>query len=168
MNVTNYEPDDCMQVIRYLQAHGMPVIIWPQASFPMEMLGMYGDEPEGQQLFIGEQTLQEEIAADLVQMGFRRGQAGFMNIVLAISEILQHKGDMQVHLTREIYPRVAECSGTTESSVERTIRNAIESVWKRSNLAGLERLYPYPCNNLNGRPTNAEFLINMAAKYRRH
>ena len=46
------------------------------------------------------------------------------------------------------------------------VRNAIESVWKRTNLHTLEIRYPFPCDNQNGRPTNAEFLMNMAGRFR--
>lgn len=109
---------------------------------------------------------QEQIANQLVKMGFRRGQVGFNNIVLSIYEVSRVPRGQQIRVTSEIYPRVAAYFGSSVYSVERTIRNAIESVWKRSNLSTLEELYPYPCDNLNGRPTNAEFLINMGVKYR--
>lgn len=166
MSVTNYDPDKCVQVLQYLQAQGMPVLIWPQSMLLQGQEEMYADESAQQEAVYGELPLQAVIATDLVQMGFRRGQAGFTNLVRSIFEISRQAGGAAPHLNAEIYPRVADYSGTTVSSVERTIRNAIESVWKRSNLEELELMYPYPYSSMNGRPTNAEFLTNMAARYR--
>ncbi|MDD7642819.1 MAG: sporulation initiation factor Spo0A C-terminal domain-containing protein [bacterium] len=113
-----------------------------------------------------EEKLRENIERSLVRMGFRQGQSGFYNIVEAIVLISQSEHGQPIRVTSDIYPRVAKRRGSTTCSVERTIRNAIESVWKRSNLRTLREMYPYPCDNLNGRPTNAEFLINMAGEFR--
>jgi hypothetical protein len=106
------------------------------------------------------------IAEELVRMGFRQGQSGFNHIVEAITCIARIPPGRPIRVTSDIYPQVAETGKTTVGNVERTIRNAIESVWKRTNLHTLENLYPYPCDNQNGRPTNAEFLINMAGRFR--
>lgn len=111
-------------------------------------------------------ALREQITEKLVLMGFRQGQTGFNNIVEAITEIAQMERGQQIRVTSDIYPRVAARQHSTVRNVERSIRNAIESVWKRSNLQTLQEMYPYPCDNLNGRPTNAEFLINMAGRMR--
>lgn len=149
------------QLLEYLQMHGMAVVVWNQTgAFTCEQCKaseMAADMPR---------SLQERIAEELVRMGFRQGQVGFNNIVEAIGMIAQLGRGVAIHVTSDIYPRVAERQGSTVCNVERTIRNAIESVWKRSNLRTLQEMYPYPCDNLNGRPTNAEFLINMAGKFR--
>lgn len=163
-------------LMQLLQAHGIDgkaVIIWN----PTELMGQQEQTGEEQMSMSEEQTeelseeartrlVQEQIANRMVEMGFRRGQVGFNNIVLSIYEVSRVPRGNQIRVTSDIYPKVAAYFGSSVYSVERTIRNAIESVWKRSNLNTLEELYPYPCDNLNGRPTNAEFLINMGVKYR--
>lgn len=147
------------QLLEYLQANGVTVIIWDREG--LHTGKTYNVSEEQTQL-----PLREKIARELVRMGFRQGQVGFNNIVEAIGLIAQLGRGVQIRVTSDIYPKVAERQGSSVCSVERTIRNAIESVWKRSNLHTLQEMYPYPCDNLNGRPTNAEFLINMAGNFR--
>lgn len=168
MNMTVFEPDKQSQLIEYLQSQGMTVVIWNSAE-ALELGALARQEttsPSEVAAYRGN-SLQIQIAADLVRMGFRRGQVGFNNIVMSIYLISQMGYGRKIRVTHDVYPKVAECYGASVSSVERTIRNAIESVWKRSNLTALRYLYPFPCDNMNGRPTNAEFLINTAMRYRR-
>jgi hypothetical protein len=147
-------------ILQYLTANGVTVVVWDQVGGPpCARCGQRQEEllPEPEKL----------IAEELVQMGFRQGQTGFSHIVWAISSIAQIPSGQPIRVTSEIYPQVAAVCKTSACNVERTIRNSIESVWRRTNLHTLEDLYPYPCDNQNGRPTNAEFLINMAGKFRR-
>lgn len=167
MDMTIFETGKGAQLLEYLQSQGMAVVIWNQTVSPNQETYRAVAEMGGTNLVQNHQkTLQERIAEELVRMGFRRGQVGFNNIVTAITLIVNIEHGKPIRVTGDIYPKVAERYGNSVCSVERTIRNAIESVWKRSNLRTLEQLYPFPCDNLNGRPTNAEFLINMAGKFR--
>ncbi len=168
MDSPTYEVDNKEQLLEYLQEHGIAVLVWNEAGAvecrhcrmaerEMRKAAHAGDR---------EHVLRERIAERLVFMGFRQGQVGFNNIVEAIAVIARLRQGEQIRVTSDIYPEVASRQGSTVRNVERTIRNAIESVWKRSNLQTLQEMYPYPCDNLNGRPTNAEFLINMAGRFR--
>lgn len=167
MNGTVFETGKGEQLLEYLAAQGMAVVIWNPtldqardgcATMPLDVKHTFFED-EGK-------TKRMCIERELVRMGFRQGQSGFYNIVEAIILITQIGRGQPIRVTSEIYPKVAERRDSSACSVERTIRNAIESVWKRSNLRTLREMYPYPCDNLNGRPTNAEFLINMAGKFR--
>lgn len=165
-----YEANSKEQLLEYLQMHGVAVVVWNQTGTVDcgHCRGMVrGEEIPNLEVKDAGQLLRERIIGELVLMGFRQGQVGFNNIVEAISLITQIGQGQQIRVTSDIYPKVAERQCSTVRNVERTIRNAIESVWKRSNLKTLQEMYPYPCDNLNGRPTNAEFLINMAGKFRR-
>ena len=171
MNVTVFQPGEEAQLVEYLhEASGSAIVIYNPSSdsirdsFHITSMDAghsfcEGDEPETEK--------RADIERVLVKMGFRQGQSGFYNIVEAIVLISQLEYGQPIRVTSDIYPRVAERKASTVCSVERTIRNAIESVWKRSNLKTLREMYPYPCDNLNGRPTNAEFLINMAGNFRK-
>lgn len=168
MDMTVFEPGKEAQLIEYLQSRGMAVVIWnPSESLERSPTTRTNIETPAEAAASWGNRLQVQIAADLVRMGFRRGQVGFNNTVIAIYLISKMGYGRQIRVTHDVYPRVAEYYGTTVSNVERTIRNAIESVWKRSNLTALRYMYPFPCDNLNGRPTNAEFLINTAMRYRK-
>lgn len=165
-----YEANSKEQLLEYLQMHGVAVVVWNQAgAADCEYCnGTTGSEKIlNLKVKDAAHILRERISEELVLMGFRQGQIGFNNIVEAISMIAQIEQGQQIRVTSDIYPKVAARQCSTVRNVERTIRNAIESVWKRSNLQTLQEMYPYPCDNLNGRPTNAEFLINMAGKFRR-
>lgn len=155
------------QLLDYLQAQGMAVVIWnPKMDTVCNTCrGFLEDSKQSSFENKGEAT-QKSVERELVKMGFRPGQTGFYNIVESILLISRIEHGKPIRVTSEIYPRVAQIQGSTVGNVERTIRNAIESVWKRSNLRTLQKMYPFPCDNLNGRPTNAEFLINMAGKFR--
>ena len=168
MNGTVFETGNGEQLLEYLKAQGMAVVVW-NPTMDMVCSGCHAASVvDTKHTFFedGGKAKRACIERELVRMGFRQGQSGFYNIVESILLITQMQRGQPIRVTSDIYPKVALRRGSTASSVERTIRNAIESVWKRSNLRTLQEMYPYPCDNLNGRPTNAEFLINMAGNFR--
>lgn len=167
MNGTVFETGKGEQLLEYLQAQGMAVVVW-NPTMDAVIRGDHVSLGDAKHTFFddGGKAKRMCIERELVRMGFRQGQTGFYNIVEAILLITQIERGRPIRVTSDIYPKVAAMRGSTVCSVERTIRNAIESVWKRSNLRTLQEMYPYPCDNLNGRPTNAEFLINMAGNFR--
>ena len=167
MNGQVFETEKGEQLLEYLQDQGMVVVVWnPKTDYVCDGCRTASIDSKHDFFETLEKAKRACIERELVRMGFRQGQSGFYNIVEAIILITQVEHGQPIRVTSDIYPKVAECRGSTVCNVERTIRNAIESVWKRSNLRTLQEMYPYPCDNLNGRPTNAEFLINMAGKFR--
>lgn len=167
MDGTVFETGKGEQLLEYLQAQGMAVVIWNPVKDIVHDGGKAASADSKHTFFEdGGKVKRTCVERELVRMGFRQGQTGFYNIVEAIILITQMERGQPIRVTSDIYPKVAARRGSTACSVERTIRNAIESVWKRSNLRTLQEMYPYPCDNLNGRPTNAEFLINMAGNFR--
>ena len=167
MDGTVFEMGKGEQLLKYLQAQGMAVVVWNPTKDTVHD-GGEATSVDSKHTFFEEKERAKRacVERELVRMGFRQGQTGFYNIVEAIVLITQVERGQPIRVTSDIYPKVAARRGSTVCSVERTIRNAIESVWKRSNLRTLQEMYPYPCDNLNGRPTNAEFLINMAGNFR--
>ena len=167
MNGTVFETGKGEQLLEYLQAQGMAVVVW-NPMMDTVCGGCQTMPVDSKHSFFEDKGEMKRVLVEreLVRMGFRQGQTGFYNIVEAILLITQIERGRPIRVTSDIYPKVAAMRGSTVCSVERTIRNAIESVWKRSNLRTLQEMYPYPCDNLNGRPTNAEFLINMAGNFR--
>ena len=79
------------------------------------------------------------------------GMPGHLKGTLYIAEAaVMISQDMfsQPLLTKEVYPEIAKKYGTSAASVERDIRNAIQSLWKRKNIGSKKH-------------TNAEFLAYL-------
>lgn len=78
--------------------------------------------------------------------------------------IMVTKEDMEVagSVTKLLYPDIAKKYKTTEQKVERAIRNAIEVSWERGNAETFEELFGYSVRNGKGRPTNSEYIAQIA------
>lgn len=103
------------------------------------------------------------VESELERIGFRRRQVGFAYATEAIFTLLKDK-DGALRVTTDIYPMIAQTNNTTKESVERGIRNAIETAFTGACIDELHQAYPFPYNESKGRPSNMEFLKNMAMR----
>lgn len=69
-------------------------------------------------------------------------------------------------ITKELYPSIALNFNTTASSVERSIRNAIDVAYSTSPVETINKLFGYKIKNKSGKPTNAQFIAMIADKIR--
>lgn len=69
-------------------------------------------------------------------------------------------------VTKLLYPVVARHFRTTDTKVERAIRNAIEVSWDRGNIGTFEQLFGYSAAMGKARPTNSEYIARIADKVR--
>lgn len=74
--------------------------------------------------------------------------------------------NMLHYITKFLYPSIAKKYKTTSSSVERTIRHAIEVAWKRGNMEVLEEIFGNTICAGKGKPTNSEFMALLTDKIR--
>lgn len=74
--------------------------------------------------------------------------------------------NMLHYITKYLYPAIAKKYKTTSSSVERTIRHAIEVAWRRGNLETLEEVFGNTICAGKGKPTNSEFMALLTDKLR--
>ena len=74
--------------------------------------------------------------------------------------------NMLHYITKFLYPAIAKKYKTTSSSVERTIRHAIEVAWRRGNLETLEEVFGNTVCAGRGKPTNSEFMALLTDKLR--
>ncbi|MCI9217580.1 sporulation initiation factor Spo0A C-terminal domain-containing protein [Lachnospiraceae bacterium 42-17] len=110
---------------------------------------------------------QRSISLELSRMGFPSKRVGTVYCEEAILAVaMSDKRDIMI--TKEIYPRIALNYQTNAKNVERVIRLVIEKVWTEQDIRILQEVYPYEWNSRAGRPTNAEFIHNMAQKIIRH
>ena len=107
-----------------------------------------------------------KIEDELSRIGFSPKLKGSVYCQKAVLFILMSEKE-NLSATKDIYPYVAKECRTNIKNVERNIRVVIEKVWKEQNIRKLKELYPYDCNTETGRPTNTDFLYNIAKKINR-
>ena len=78
-------------------------------------------------------------------------------IIMAVQDI-----NIQDHITKQLYPKIAEQYNTTPTRVEREIRHAIEIAWERGNPRIIKKYFVYAYTEKNSRPTNSEFISTIA------
>lgn len=74
--------------------------------------------------------------------------------------------NMLHYITKFLYPGIAKKYHTTSSSVERTIRHAIEVAWRRGSMETLEEVFGNTISANKGKPTNSEFMALLTDKIR--
>ena len=109
--------------------------------------------------------MRSNLIRELEMIGIKRKLVGFDFLVEAVM-IYVNSSEEDVHITNDIYPEVAKIKQTTTMSVERSIRCAIESAFTRADIMRLHRYYPFPYDDERGRPTNTQFIANMADRIR--
>ena len=67
-------------------------------------------------------------------------------------------------VTKLLYPEIAKIYQTTNETVERAIRSAIEVGWERGSEEVFEEIFGYSRSCGNTRPTNSEFILGVADK----
>lgn len=72
------------------------------------------------------------------------------------------------YITKLLYPSIAAQYNTTPSSVERAIRHAIGIAWTRGDRKVLNDIFGYTVAMERGKPTNSEFIAQIADRYRLH
>lgn len=82
------------------------------------------------------------------------------------SVLIIYNNDHVESITKELYPQIARKYDTTSSRVERAIRHAIEVSCTRGDLALIEELFGFSISSDKARPTNAEFIITLADRFK--
>lgn len=107
--------------------------------------------------------LEKYITDVMLDMGVPAHLKGYRYLRMAI---MMAKEDMEVvgSVTKLLYPEIAKKFSTTEQKVERAIRNAIEVSWLRGNVETFEEMFGYSVQTGNNRPTNSEYIAQIADK----
>ena len=123
------------------------------------------------QLICGDAQLQSvkdthsltEISQTLRELGMPANLLGYQYFRFAIHTAVRHPEILRA-ITKELYPLVAREFCTTATGVERAMRHAIEVVWDRGNMEILEKHFGYTVDPNRGKPTNSEFISQIADK----
>ena len=79
----------------------------------------------------------------------------------AIKMIL-NRPDIIHSVTKTLYPEITKMFNTAHSTVERTIRQAIEIAWIEGNNDFQDELFKYPNEHIRTGPSNSKFLFCIA------
>lgn len=94
----------------------------------------------------------------LYKLGVRPNLGGYRYLTYGI-QLVEEKPERLQYVTKELYPEIARQYNTNWMSVERAIRTAITSCWKRGNRELLDEMVGY---RLEDKPTASEFIAIVA------
>ena len=103
------------------------------------------------------------ISQILRELGMPANLLGYQYFRFAIHTAVRNPEILRA-ITKELYPQVAREFCTTATGVERAMRHAIEVVWDRGNMETLEEYFGYTVDPNRGKPTNSEFISQIADK----
>lgn len=120
-------------------------------------------QPAGRSRYSGD--LEKDVTNVLLEIGIPAHIKGYQYIRQGIIMSF-HDRSMLQYITKYLYPAIAKKNKTTSSSVERTIRHAIEVAWRRGNMDVLEDIFGNTVCAGKGKPTNSEFLALLTDRFR--
>ncbi|MDR0326228.1 MAG: sporulation initiation factor Spo0A C-terminal domain-containing protein [Oscillospiraceae bacterium] len=112
-----------------------------------------------------ESGLELRVTNILQEIGIPANLRGYYYIREAI---IVAAGNINVisHITKSLYPAVAQKCGTTPSRVERAMRHAIDAAWSRGMSESINTVFGCTVNVNGGKPTNSEFIALIADRLR--
>ena len=114
-------------------------------------------------IFMVEAQIPSPVPLPGVKLGLSNIVTVFAVFVMGpVEAILILAQDPEQTVTKELYPAVAARCGCASINVERAIRSAIESAWKKRDERVWQQYFPPAGDGACRRPTNAEFLNRIA------
>jgi two-component system response regulator (stage 0 sporulation protein A) len=111
-------------------------------------------------------SLEDLIDQTLKELGIPCALLGHRYVAVAL-RVLVDKPKLADEITKGLYPTVADIVGTSPARLERAIRHAIEVAWDRGDLDVIMSYFGWTISKHSGRPTNSEFLTQIAHYLRR-
>lgn len=114
-----------------------------------------------QQNMISRRELEKTISDLMLELGIPAHLRGYQFLRSAVGMCVE---DMELvgSVTKLLYPDLAKMYQTTDTKIERAIRNAIEVSWDRGNCDLFEDLFGYSNTPEYTRPTNSEYIAVVA------
>lgn len=114
-----------------------------------------------QQNMISRRELEKTISDFMLELGIPAHLRGYQFLRSAVEMCVE---DMELvgSVTKLLYPDLAKMYQTTDTKIERAIRNAIEVSWDRGNSDLFEELFGYSNTPGYTRPTNSEYIAVVA------
>ena len=105
------------------------------------------------------------VSSMLLSAGIPAHICGFQYLREAILMVIENP-ERTHGMTQHLYPPIARRFETTPSRVERSIRNAIETMWNRGTPETLERVFGRQAGRMITKPSNGEFIALAAERIR--
>lgn len=114
-----------------------------------------------QQITLDRRELEKTISDFMLELGIPAHLRGYQFLRSAVEMCVE---DMELvgSVTKLLYPDLAKLYQTTDTKIERAIRNAIEVSWERGNCELFEELFGYSNTPDYTRPTNSEYIAVVA------
>ncbi|MDE6405136.1 MAG: sporulation initiation factor Spo0A C-terminal domain-containing protein [Lachnospiraceae bacterium] len=114
-----------------------------------------------QRNMISPRELEKTISDFMLELGIPAHLRGYQFLRSAVGMCVE---DMELvgSVTKLLYPDLAKMYQTTDTKIERAIRNAIEVSWDRGNSDLFEELFGYSNTLEYTRPTNSEYIAVVA------
>lgn len=114
-----------------------------------------------QQIMLSRRELEKTISDFMLELGIPAHLRGYQFLRSAVEMCVE---DMELvgSVTKLLYPDLAKLYQTTDTKIERAIRNAIEVSWERGNCELFEELFGYSNSLDYTRPTNSEYIAVVA------
>lgn len=110
----------------------------------------------------------EDITIDiLAELGVPARIKGHRYLISAITAMVNNP-ELKNGITKELYPLVGKKWNTTGSCAERGIRHAIEVAFDRCDIDVIEKYFGNTIRLDKGKPTNGEFIAQIAMFVERH
>ena len=106
-------------------------------------------------------NLNEVITNTIKELGMPARLVGYHYTRYAI-ELMVDDINLMNSITGTLYPKIAQKFNTTVVRVERGIRSAIETGWKRANVEFADKIFGYSVDANKGKPTNSEFIAMIS------
>ena len=114
-----------------------------------------------QQNMIDRRELEKTISDFMLELGIPAHLRGYQFLRSAVQMCVE---DMELvgSVTKLLYPDLAKLYQTTDTKIERAIRNAIYVSWDRGKSELFEELFGYSNDQNYTRPTNSEYIAVVA------
>ena len=138
---------------------------------PFTLLGLYRAVservPELPKVLNSREKLSGKIAAALMRLGYKRSSSGFEQLFETVLFVLENPG-RGLSLNKEIFPELAEKSGTTVSAVEKSVRMLNKRVWSSAPVSYVEEVFGikgFPGGSLPGSKKIVSALARFISEY---
>lgn len=102
-------------------------------------------------------ALRKRIESVCLKIGIPAHIQGYQYICEAVY-IVCYKPEAINRITKELYPTIAKQFGMTTSKVERSMRHAVSTVWKRDRVGSINELFGFEVCHRSEKLTNGEFI----------
>lgn len=114
-----------------------------------------------QQNTVSGKEIEKTISDFMLELGIPAHLRGYQFLRSAVEMCVENM-ELVGSVTKLLYPDLAKMYQTTDTKIERAIRNAIEVSWNRGNYELFEELFGYSNSPEYTRPTNSEYIAVVA------